>query len=63
MPTEIKRIPNEPIIVHKVIPPPKTPDDVDDIAKATTELKRDIKQHVYRIVDFTAFGENLCGPF
>ncbi len=61
MTTEIRILPNEPIIIFKMMPPPKMPDDVVAVHSNTAKLKHETGLHVYRITDFTPYGDSL--PF
>jgi hypothetical protein len=59
MSTRAVKIDNKPIIVITIIPPPVVPDDVLSVAKYVTEFKREVKTHVYRILDFSVFGDDF----
>lgn len=59
MSIEIKQLPNEPIIVLKVVPPPVVPDDTITVTKEAASFKKKVGGHIYRIVDFSAFSKNF----
>ncbi len=54
-------LPGEPILIVSIVPPLKSPDDVQASIQASAEFKKAQGGHVYRILDFKSLGQDL--PF
>ncbi len=65
MPADVTRVPNEPIVIVTITPPPDPVSEVGEVARTIATMFRGETGPIYRINDFTAvnlsFGELVVG--
>ena len=65
MPASVTRVPNEPIVIVTITPPPDPAHEVSKVAHTIATMFREETGPIYRVNDFTAvnlsFGELVVG--